>query len=93
MHYKLLGFSQKNCLRTFWFHRIGALGSTPVSFRVLADTSSARQHAVPLQELPSLCTRLLHATDETTPAGAALVIGEGDLEMYAAELKTPKPNR
>ena len=85
MHYKLLGFSQNGHLRTFWFHRIGPLGTAPVGFRVLADTSVVRKHNVPLQELPSLCTRVLNATCESGSAGA-LTLLEPDISQYAAEL-------
>ena len=65
MHYKLLGFLQVGTVRTFWFHRIGPLGTAPISFRVLADTLVARQYQVALQDLPSLCSRMLNATPET----------------------------
>ena len=89
MHFKLLGFSQKDNLRTFWFHRIGPLGAAPVPFSVLADTCVARQHNVPLQELPSLCTRLLNATGEQGRADA-LTVGEADIRLYSAELDTAR---
>jgi hypothetical protein len=85
MHYKLLGFSQTGVLRTFWFHRIGPLGTVPVAFRVLADTSIVRKHNIPLQELPSLCSRVLNATSGNGPAGT-LIVGEPDISRYAAEL-------
>jgi hypothetical protein len=85
MHYKLLGFSQLGTVRTFWFHRIGAMGTVPVPFRVLADTSVARKYNVALQEMPSLCSRMLNATAADTPAGTR-ILAEQDISMYAAEL-------
>lgn len=85
MHYKLLGFSQKIAVRTFWFHRIGPLGTAPVLFSVLADTRLARECNVPLQELPSLCSRMLNTTSGDAPAGS-LILGEREIAGYAAEL-------
>ena len=89
MHYKLLGFSQNGSLRTFWFHRMGPLGAIPIPFTVLADTSVARQYNVPLQELPSLCSRLLNATSDDRPSGA-LTVGDADLSIYAAEMEAAR---
>ena len=85
MHYKLLGFLQVGTVRTFWFHRIGPLGTTPISFRVLADTWVARQYQVALQDLPSLCSRMLNATPDDGPGGARLV-SEREISLYGAEL-------
>jgi hypothetical protein len=85
MHYKLLGFSQMSTVRTFWFHRIGPLGTAPVAFSVVTDTCVARKCNLPLQELPSLCSRMLNATSGDEPAGA-LTLGERDIAAYAAEL-------
>lgn len=84
MHYKLLGFSQIGTLRTFWFHGIGPLGSAPVPCRVLADTRVARKYNLSLQELPSLCSRMLNAGTGERPPDAQ-IMGECDISMYAAE--------
>lgn len=73
----------------FWFHRIGPLGAAPIPFRVVADTRATREHNVPLQELPSLCTRLLNATGEDEPAGS-LTVREADIAVFAAELDTAR---
>lgn len=89
MHYKLLGFLQKDNVRMFWFHRIGPPGAVPIPFTVLADTLATREHNVPLQELPSLCTRLLNAAGEDEPA-CLLTIREADMAVYAAELETAR---
>ena len=85
MHYKLLGFSQNGAVRTYRFHRIGVLGTAPVPFTVLADTDVARQHNVTLQELPTLCSRLLNAINEDRPPDT-LILGEADVCVYGAEL-------
>jgi hypothetical protein len=89
VHYKLLGFSENRGVRKFWFHRIGALGTVPVPFTVTADTSLARQNSVPLQVLPTLCTRLLNATTTQTPSGA-LTLSESEMRIYAAEEQAAK---
>jgi hypothetical protein len=89
MHYKLLGFSEHSGVRRFQFHRIGPLGVIPIPFTVLADTSLARRHHVPLQVLPTLATRLLNATTDATPAGT-LTLSESHLCIYAAEEKAAK---
>ena len=89
MHYKLLGFSEKDSVRTFSFHRIGPLGTTPVAFKVLADMRLAREHKVPLQELPSLCSRLLEGTSESGPAGV-LTLGAAELSLCAAGLNAER---
>ena len=89
MHYKLLGFSENRGVRKFWFHRIGALGTLPVPFTVTADTSLARQNSVPLQVLPTLCTRLLNTTTTQTPSGV-LTLSESDMRIYAAEAQAAK---
>lgn len=85
MYYKLLSFSQKENLRTFWFRRTGPIGAVSVPFTVLADTRVAREHRVPLQELPALCTRMLSAISEDERAGS-LTVSEADFALYAAEL-------
>jgi hypothetical protein len=85
MHYKLLGFSQTGVLRTFLFHRIGPLGTAPVALRVLADTRLARKHNIPLQELPSLCSRVLNATIGDGLAGV-VIVGEPYIAQCGAEL-------
>lgn len=85
MHYKLLGFSDKDSVRTFSFHRIGAPGTDPVAFSVVADIRLARGYDVPLQQLPSLCSRLLEGTSENGPAGV-LTLGAADLSLCAAAL-------
>jgi hypothetical protein len=85
MHYKLLGFSQTGVLRTFWFHRIGPLGTTPVALRVLVDTGLVRKHNIPLQELPSLCSRVLNATIGDELAGV-VIVGEPYISQCGAEL-------
>lgn len=89
MHYKLLGFSENRGVRKFWFHRIGALGTAPIPFTVTADTSLARQNSVPLQVLPTLCTRLLNATTTQTPSGT-LTLSESEMQIYAAEVQAAK---
>jgi hypothetical protein len=89
MHYKLLGFSEVSGVRRFQFQRIGPLGDIPIPFTVLADTSLARLHHVPLQVLPALATRLLNATTDETPA-STLTLSESELSIYAAEEKAAK---
>lgn len=89
MHYKLLGFSQKDSVRTYWFHRIGPLGTEPVPFSVRADTREVRKHNIPLQELPSLCSRLLACT-RASQSASSLTVHEADLSRCAAELNSAR---
>ena len=82
MHYKLMGFRQDGGIRRFRFHRV-EIGVPPIPFTVLADTSLARTFKLSLQELPSLCSRLLSAVDRS--ATGTLVLSEADMSLGAAE--------
>ena len=84
MEYKLLGFSQTGTVRKFWFQRVGELGDTPVRFSVLADVDLARRYRVPIQDLPSLCSRLLYAFTSGEPAGP-LTLGEADMSSFSTQ--------
>jgi hypothetical protein len=83
MHYKLLGFSQSGSVRRFSFQRVG-INATPTPFTVLADIMLARKFKLALQELPSLCSRLLERGGEDQPAGT-LSLTEADMSMCAHE--------
>lgn len=82
MHYKLMGFRQDGAIRRFWFHRV-EIGIPPVSVSVLADTSLARTFKLTLQELPSLCSRLLNANDRG--ATGTLILSETEMAICAGE--------
>lgn len=82
MHYKLMGFRQDGAIRRFCFSRV-EIGVPPISINVLADTSLARTFKLSLQELPSLCSRLLNASDQS--ATGTLILSETDMSVYAAE--------
>jgi hypothetical protein len=88
MYYKLLGFSQDGSVRRFSFHRI-AIGEPPIPFSVIADTAIARRLNIPLQELPSLCSRMVSSTTPDTLAGP-LTLGEAEMAACAAELAAAK---
>lgn len=83
MHYKLLGFSQNDSVRSYQFERILGNGATSAAFTVFADVALARKFRITLQELPSLCARLLESRAEDHPAGD-LVLTDADLEVHAA---------
>ena len=83
MHYKLLGFSHKDSVRQFLFERI-EIGVDPVRFTVIADIMIARSFNLSLQQLPSLCARLLQAAGEDE-SGGTLFLTETDMRVYAAE--------
>jgi hypothetical protein len=83
MHYKLLGFSHLGSVRQFFFERV-ANSVAPVRFTVLADLGMARKFKLSLQQLPSICARLLEATREDQPAGT-LLLTEADMSTSAAE--------
>lgn len=82
MHYSLMGFSQNGAIRRFRFNRI-EMGVAPISVTVLADTSLARTFNLGLQELPSLCSRLLNASQGMVVS--TLVLGEAEMSISAAE--------
>lgn len=88
MHYKLLGFSQSGSVRRFAFERIG-IGEPTVHLTVLADTVLVRKYNLSLQELPSLCSRLLEKAGNDQPA-ATLSLSEAHLSTYAAESAAAK---
>ena len=82
MHYKLLGFSQRDSARYFAFERTQQ-GSASAAFTVVADLALARKFRIPLQDLPSLCSRLLEAGPADAPE-ASLVLTDADLQVHAA---------
>lgn len=82
MHYKLLGFSQKGSVRHFAFERVG-MGIVSAVFTVAADIVTARRFKLALQDLPSLCSRLLETGGDDQPSGS-LVLTEADMSVKAA---------
>jgi len=83
LHYKLLGFAHLGSVRQFFFERVTTTVA-PVRFTVLADLGMARKFNLSLQQLPSICARLLEATREDQPAGT-LLLTEADMGISAAE--------
>jgi hypothetical protein len=82
VHYKLLGFSQNGSVRQFSFERVGT-DTTPATFAVRADIMLARNFKLALQELPSLCSRLLENCGEAGPAGT-MCLTEAEMSVHAA---------
>jgi hypothetical protein len=81
MQYKLLGFSENGAVRRFIFKKAGDPTDPP--YCVIADVALSRKFNVPLQDLPSLCARLLEASGEN--AGArTLIVTDADLTVCAA---------
>ena len=77
MHYTLLGFTQHGSMRRFTFLRV--IGATErVRFDVSADLALARKWNIAVQELPALCTTLLHA-EAGERACDGLSLSEADL--------------
>lgn len=83
MHYKLLGFSQSGSVRRFRFDRIVGDGTPSAAFTVLADITLVRKFQITLQELPSLCARILESRSDDQPAGT-IVLTDADLQVQAA---------
>lgn len=83
MHYKLLGFSQNDSVRRFVFQRVLGYGTSSGEYTVIADVALARTFGITLQELPSLCSRLLEERPESPPSGTILLT-DADLSVHAA---------
>jgi hypothetical protein len=83
MHYKLLGFSQHDCVRHFVFQRVLGCGTAAAEYTVAADVALARTFGISLQELPSLCSRLLEARPEDSPSDT-ISVTDADLKEHAA---------
>ena len=83
MHFKLLGFSQSDSVRRFVFHRVLGNGTPSTEYIVVADVALARKFHIRLQELPSLCSRLLEAGPEGSPSATILLTDE-ELSIHAA---------
>jgi hypothetical protein len=81
MQYKLLGFSENGAVRRFIFKKAGDPTDPP--YTVIADVALARKFNVPLQDLPSLCARLLEAGGEK-PEIRTLFVTDADLTVCAA---------
>jgi hypothetical protein len=80
MEFKLLGFSEVGAVRRFVFKKAGDPTDPP--FTVIADLALVRKFNVPLQDLPSLCARLLEARVEHLPA-TTLFVTDADLSVVA----------
>lgn len=83
MHYKLLGFSQTDSVRRFVFQRVLGNGTASAEYTLIANVALARKFRVTLQELPSLCARLLEARPEDSPSGT-IWLTDTDLSVHAA---------
>ena len=86
MEYKLLGFCQKGAVRRFSFQRT-EIGAKPLPFAVLVDVALAQKLKLPLQQLPSLCSRLLYASGEHELA-KVVTLTESAMTIYASENAT-----
>ena len=80
MQYKLLGFSEIGAVRRFVFKKAGDPNDPP--YMVIADVALARKFNVPLQDLPSLCARLLEAGGDS-PEPRTLFVTDADLTVCA----------
>ena len=83
MHYTLLGFWQSDSVRNFAFQKVLGNGSASEKYTVTADVALARKFRITLQELPSLCARLLEARPEDAPSGT-IMLTDVDLSVLAA---------
>jgi len=83
MHYKLLRFSQNDSTRRFVFQRVLGNRTASEQYTVIADVALARTFHISLQELPSLCSRLLEAGPEDSGSGTILLT-DADLRAQAA---------
>jgi hypothetical protein len=83
VHYKLLGFSQSDSVRHFVFQRVLGNGTASEEYTVTADVALARKFHITLQELPSICARLLEARPENSPS-ETILLTDADLSLHAA---------
>ena len=83
MHYKILGFSQSDSVRRYVFQRVLGNGTASAEYTVIADVALARKFRITLQELPSLCVRLLEARPEDSPSGTILLT-DAEFSLHAA---------
>jgi hypothetical protein len=83
LHYTLLGFWQSDSVRNFAFQKVLGNGTASEKYTVIADVALARKFRITLQELPSLCARLLEARPEDSPSGMILIT-DADLCVHAA---------
>lgn len=83
MHYKLLGFSHTDSVRHFVFQRVFGYGMASAEYTMIADVALARTFGITMQELPSLCSRLLEARPEDLPS-ATILLTDTDLRIHAA---------
>jgi len=81
----LLGFSQQNNMRRFFFERTGAgQGTVREQFTVDADTGLARRYKIAMQDLPLLCRRMLEHADGAV--SRTLIFGEAQMCSHAGTL-------
>lgn len=69
MNFVLMGFQQSQTIRQFAFERIGDDRSRTTVI-VNADLALVRKYAIPIQELPLLCRRLLETADPAALAAS-----------------------
>ena len=80
--FKLLGFSQDGNVRQFLFQRDDAGDRTVCT--VLADLALARKFKLAVQDLPLLCTRLLHTEADAQPI-TSIWLTEAQMQVHSAE--------
>lgn len=85
MSFVLLGFSQRDNMRRFFFERtVPGAGVPRERFTVEADTVLARRYKIAMQDLPLLCRRLLDGPDATN--SRELVFSEAQMCSHAGVL-------
>lgn len=84
LEFILLGFSQNNNMRRFFFERTGAAGMAREQFTVDADMGLARRYKIAMQDLPLLCRRMLDQADGTV--SRTLIFGEAQMCSHAGIL-------
>lgn len=100
MDFVLTGVTNRNNIREFAFVRVDK-NHNRVPFRVDADLTLVHRYAIPLQELPLLCRRLLEAQADDATAQAIRLTEEKmsaratqrTLELAAAKNARKTPRR
>jgi hypothetical protein len=79
----LVGFTQDEGFRVFWFDRLGIDG-VRIRCTVSADLALIRTYGIQIQELPLLCRDLLDRWEEGREI-QPLIFAESDMRDYANE--------
>lgn len=79
--YKLVSFTDNGSIRHFDFWRT-AIDAEPMIVTVAADLVLTRKYKLPLQDLPTICSRMLMTLGDAVPP-RALILSESAMSVHA----------